>query len=131
MSALPILKPGGTILYAMACAEGLGSPQFTAMCLRYPTLDAFMQDALKRGACGHVEKDQWALQYLHKVCSKHEVLLYSSFLDWDLQHKLFVTPVRSLEAGLAQALAKHGPASRITVMPKGAYVLPYLASDKI
>ncbi len=124
IAALPILKPGGTILYAMACAEGLGSPEFTAMCLRYPTLEAFMHDALTRG---YVEKDQWALQYLHKVCSKHEVLFYSSFLDWDLQHKLFVTPVRSLEAGLAQALAKHGPNARITVMPKGAYVLPYLA----
>ena len=52
---------------------------------------------------------------------------YSSYLDWDLQHKLFVTPIRSLEAGLAQALAKHGRAARIVVMPKGAYVLPYLS----
>jgi nickel-dependent lactate racemase len=124
IAALPILKPGGTILYAMACAEGVGQEEFAAMCLRYQTLEAFMQDALARG---YVEKDQWALQYLHKVCSKHEVLFYSSYLDWELQHRLFVTPVRSIEDGLARALAKHGREARIVVMPKGAYVLPYLS----
>jgi nickel-dependent lactate racemase len=39
---------------------------------------------------------------------------------------MFVTPVASLDEGLAQALAHHGPAARITVMPHGPYVLPYV-----
>jgi hypothetical protein len=39
---------------------------------------------------------------------------------------MFVKPVASLQDGLAQALAKHGPQARITVMPWGPYVLPYL-----
>ena len=124
MAALPILKPGGTLLYAMACAEGIGQREFTAQCARYANLDDFLREATTRPT---VEKDQWALQYLHKVVSRHEVLFYSSYLPWETQQRLFVTPVRSLEDGLRIALAKHGSDARITVLPKGAYVLPYLA----
>jgi len=39
-----------------------------------------------------------------------------------------VTPVASLADGLAQALAKHGPQARVTVMPWGPYVLPFIGS---
>jgi len=39
---------------------------------------------------------------------------------------MFVTPVTSPADGLAQALAKHGPKARVTVMPWGPYVLPYV-----
>ncbi len=125
MAALPILKPGGTLLYAMACAEGIGQREFTEQCARYATLDDFLRAATTRD---EVEKDQWALQYLHKVVARHDVLFYSSYLPWETQQGLFVTPVRSMEDGLRTALAKHGPDARITVLPKGAYVLPYLAA---
>jgi hypothetical protein len=39
---------------------------------------------------------------------------------------MFVTPVRTLEEGLAKAFQKHGPQARVTVMPHGPYVLPFV-----
>jgi nickel-dependent lactate racemase len=41
---------------------------------------------------------------------------------------MFVTSVKSLEEGLARALAKHGPQARVVVMPHGPYTLPYVES---
>jgi hypothetical protein len=53
-------------------------------------------------------------------------MFWSDKVPQSLQQKMFVTPVPSLASGLTQALAKHGPQARVTVMPWGPYVLPYV-----
>jgi nickel-dependent lactate racemase len=125
LTGLPILVRGGTFLFAAACEQGLGQREFTDTVLAYKTLDEFMRDILAPGAT--VVKDQWALENLAKAARHGEILFWSDQLPWSLQHRLFVTPVKSLEEGLAQALAKHGPQARIIVMPHGPYVLPFVA----
>jgi nickel-dependent lactate racemase len=72
-------------------------------------------------------KDQWGLENLAKAARHGEIFFWSDRLPWSLQQRMFVTPVRGLQEGLAQAFAKHGPQARVTVMPYGPYVLPYVA----
>ncbi len=124
LTGLRVLKPGGTFLFAAACEEGVGGPEFTALCAKYRTLAEFMEAAMAPGA--EVVKDQWALENLAKAARHGEILFYSDHLPRAVQADLFVTPVATLEDGLTQALEKHGPGARVLVMPHGPYVLPYV-----
>ena len=124
LTGLPILKAGGTFVWAAALADGLGSAQFAGLVAKYPTLTKFHEAITAEGA--PVVKDQWALQNLAKAARHGRVVLWSDLLDWEDQQRLFVTPVRSLEAGLAWGFEKHGRDARVAVMPHGPYVLPYL-----
>jgi lactate racemase len=124
LTGLPILKPGGTFLFAAACEEGLGQREFSDLVLRYHSLEEFMAAITAPGA--PVIKDQWALENLAKAARHGEILFWSDSLPWKIQERMFVTPVRSLGEGLARGFEKYGPQARITVMPHGPYVLPYL-----
>jgi nickel-dependent lactate racemase len=127
LTGLPILKAGGTFLFAAACEDGLGQREFAGLVMRYETLDEFMAAITAPGAA--VIKDQWGLENLAKAARHGEILFWSDCLPQSLQARMFVKPVASLQDGLAQALAKHGPQARITVMPYGPYVLPYVDGE--
>lgn len=47
VAALPILKPGGTLIIAQENAEGLGGPEFTELILGEPDLEHFMARAFR------------------------------------------------------------------------------------
>ena len=124
LTGLPILKRGGTFLFAAACEDGLGQREFTDLVMRHRSLEEFMAAITAPGA--EVVKDQWGLQNLAKAARHAEILFWSDKVPRNLQNRMFVTPVTSPADGLAQALAKHGPKARVTVMPWGPYVLPYV-----
>ncbi|MCX5685526.1 MAG: nickel-dependent lactate racemase [Planctomycetota bacterium] len=124
LSGVPVLKRGGTFLFAAACEDGLGQREFTDLIMRYKSLEEFTAASTAPGAA--VIKDQWALTNLSKAARHAEIMFWSDKVPQSLQQKMFVTPVASLAGGLAQALAKHGPKARVTVMPWGPYVLPFI-----
>ena len=124
LTGLPILKRGGTFLFAAACEDGLGQREFTDLVMRYGSLDEFTAAITAPGAA--VVKDQWALQNLAKAARHAEIMFWSDKVPASLQQKMFVTPVPSLASGLAQALARHGPQACVAVMPWGPYVLPFV-----
>jgi nickel-dependent lactate racemase len=128
LTGLPILKRGGTFLFAAACEDGLGQREFTDMVMRYGSLDEAMAAMTAPGAV--VIKDQWALENLAKAARHGEIMFWSDKLPKSLQQRMFVTSVPTLQDGLARALAKHGPQARIAVMPHGPYVLPYVDGKK-
>jgi len=68
--------------------------------------------------------DQWEAHELAKALRKAEVLCFTEGIDPQALARCFVTPVPSVEEGLARALAKHGPAAGLAVIPKGPYVVP-------
>ncbi len=119
-AVLPIVKPGGTILIAAQCSEGIGGPEFTELLLNTPSIEAFR--AQLRDPDFFVI-DQWQLQELCKVLEKVEVMLYAEGLPSASSDRLLVEPVPSVEEGLAAAMRRHGAGARIAVVPKGPYVL--------
>jgi nickel-dependent lactate racemase len=121
VGALPIVRPGGTILIAARCAEGIGSPDFTRILLENDDLEAFVARTYDPD---FFVPDQWEAHELAKALRKAEVLCFTEGIEAQTLARCFVTPVASVEEGLTQALAKHGPAARLAVIPKGPYVVP-------
>jgi len=122
--ALPIVKQGGTIIVAASLTEGIGSPEFQSLFGDNPNLEVFVQRILGKD---YFVMDQWQLEELAKVCRKAEVRVVSDGLPAETLDKLFVRSAVSVEAAVAESLAKYGPNATIAVIPKGPYVLAQVA----
>jgi nickel-dependent lactate racemase len=122
--ALPIVKPGGTIIMAASLTEGLGSPEFQRLMAENPDLKIFKQRILGKD---YFVMDQWQLEELAKVVARCRVKVVTAGLSPETLRRCFVEPVPTVEKAVADCLADYGPDARIAVIPKGPYVLPYVA----
>jgi nickel-dependent lactate racemase len=122
--ALPIVKRGGTIVLAASLTEGLGSLEFQRVMAENPDLQKFKKRILETD---YFVMDQWQLEELSKVVAHCKVKVVSHGLSPEALRGCYVEPAATVEQAVADSLAEYGPAARIAVIPKGPYVLPYLA----
>lgn len=123
-AAAPILKPGGTLIIAAECAEGLGSPEFTEMATASATAQEFL-DGLQHAP---VQIDQWQLEECAKVAVHHTCVLVSSGIPADQRRRLFIDSASTVDEAVREGIRRHGPDTRIAVIPKGPYILVQRAS---
>jgi nickel-dependent lactate racemase len=121
--ALPIVKRGGTIIMAASLSEGIGSPEFQHLMRDNPDLREFKKRILGKD---YFVMDQWQLEELAKVTERCRVKLVSG-LPANSVRKCYVEPAASVEEALADSLREYGPNAKFAVIPKGPYVLPYVA----
>ncbi len=124
VGALPVVKPGGTIILAASLSEGIGSPEFQQLFRENDSLEGFVRRILGKD---YFVMDQWQLEELAKVCRKAKVKLVSDGLPAETLDRLFVQSAPTVEQALAQSLVEYGPAAEIAVIPKGPYVLAQVA----
>ncbi len=125
VGALPVVKPGGTIVIASECAEGVGSPDFTRVLLETEDLQAFVE---------HISQpevfvpEEWEVEELARAARHAEIVCVADGIPADTLSRCFVTPVPTVEAGVALALERHGPQASLLAIPRGPYVIPYVAA---
>jgi len=120
-AVLPIVKPGGTIILAARCAEGLGGPEFTQLLADTSSPESF---EARLGDPDFFVVDQWQLQELCKVLRKAKVVLCSAGVDGDSAHLHgLVSTTATVEAGIERARLQHGADAAVAVIPRGPYVL--------
>ncbi len=122
--ALPIVKQGGTIIMAAGLSQGLGSPEFQRVMQENPDLKAFKQRILGKD---YFVMDQWQLEELAKVVERCRVKVVSDGLPAETLRRCYVEPAASVEQAVAECLAEYGPSAKVAVIPRGPYVLPYVA----
>jgi lactate racemase len=122
--ALPIVKRGGTIILAASLTDGLGSPEFQRLMAENPDLKVFKERILGKD---YFVMDQWQLEELAKVVERCRVKVVSHGLPAETLRRCYVEPAVTVEQAVADCLAEYGPGARVAVIPKGPYVLPYVA----
>jgi nickel-dependent lactate racemase len=122
--ALPIVKRGGTIVLAASLSQGIGSPEFQHLMADNPDLKVFRQRIL---GTDYFVMDQWQLEEQAKVAAKCKVKVVTDGLPAEALRKCYVEPAPTVEQAVADSLAEYGPGARVAVIPKGPYVLPYVA----
>ncbi len=122
---LPIVKQGGVIILAASLSEGLGSPEFQTIFRENDSAATFMKRILGKD---YFVLDQWQVEELAKVLRKVKVRIVSDGVPADILAGCYVEPATSVESAVAEALSEQGIESRIAVIPKGPYVLPFLAT---
>ena len=124
VGALPILKPGGSIVIASECQEGIGSQHFTDCLIGLETIEDFPQRI--ESPTWRFVPDQWQIELFARAVRGRTVFLVSSGIPEDRLGRLFVTPQPTIKAALEQAFAQHGASATVAAIPKGPYVLPAL-----
>ncbi|MBM3972767.1 MAG: nickel-dependent lactate racemase [Planctomycetes bacterium] len=126
VAPLGILAPGGTLVIASSCREGLGSAAFRDAQQRLVQLgpDAFVQSlAHKRFA----DADEWQTQMQAKSLQRGQVQLVTTGLDEDALALTGVGAAASVEAAVAASVARTGDRA-VAVVPEGPYVVPVCAA---
>jgi nickel-dependent lactate racemase len=117
---LEILAPGGDLIVASACSEGMGSPHYVEAQRRLVELgpDGFWASIERKP---HAAIDEWQTQMQLKSMRHGRVRLYTDGLGDDAPTG--VERIRSLEAAIADSIARHGD-PEVAFVPEGPYVVP-------
>ena len=126
LTAVEIVKQGGSILLVAACSEGIGSKPFTDLIFKTDDLTAFVQGLYNPA---NFVIDQWQLEELAKVARKADIYFYTDGIPYHQRAKLFVHPLKSAQEGVEELLTLYGEDAQIAVIPEGPYVLAQLAGN--
>jgi lactate racemase len=118
-----IIKPGGTLILACECREGVPANSPLDKLLRAASSPEEILAMLSTP--GFVRPEQWQAQIQALVQRKAKVLVYSSLPD-DIIRACHLTPCRDIAAAVKEELERRGPAARVAVLPQGPLTIPYL-----
>jgi lactate racemase len=128
VGALPIVKPGGTIIIASECSEGIGGPHFRQLLADTDDLNDLMERMQSPG--WKFVPDQWQVEELAKAARQNTIALVSSSISPETAANLFVTPYATVEEAVEVTLPRYGDAATIAVIPKGPDVIAGVATVK-
>lgn len=121
-AASQVVRQGGAIVMAAACADGLPDHGLYAQLLAQAGSPDAVLEMLARP--GFSAQDQWQVQVQARIQKKAAVYVYSDGLsDSQIRAALF-EPCHDLPALLAQLVKTHGP--RLCIIPDGPQTIAYL-----
>jgi nickel-dependent lactate racemase len=118
-----IVRPGGIIVMAAACDDGVPADGAFARLLA-----AAKSTADLLGVSGEPELDRWQAQVLGRVLARAEVHLFAPGLDAGALPSALLTLVPDLDAAVAAACARLGADARVAVMPEGPLTVATVAA---
>jgi nickel-dependent lactate racemase len=119
---LDILAPGGDIIIASACSEGMGSAHYVEAQRRLIEhgAEAFLA---RIKAQSHAEIDEWQTEMQLKPMRLGNLKLYTDGLEGEARGLTGVEMIESIEATVGASVARSGERA-IAVIPEGPYVVP-------
>jgi nickel-dependent lactate racemase len=126
VSPLDILAPGGNLIIASECSEGIGSPEYREAQRRLLArgVDGFFADISRKS---HADIDEWQTQMQLKPMRRGSVHLYTTGLQGADRELTGVNLVDSVSAAVLRSTHETG-AIEIAVIPEGPYVVPVFRS---
>jgi len=124
-AAEQVVKPGGAIIIASRCSEGIPEHGLYGRLLREARGPRDLLERINRP--GFLEQDQWEAQVQALVQLKADVYVYSEGLTDEEIAACHLKPSRSVEATLEDLLGVHGRRASICVLPEGPQAIPCLA----
>lgn len=126
-AAAKIIKPGGTIICAAECRDGIPDHGAYGEILASRSSPQELLDTIT--APGYLRPDQWQVQIQAQIQLKARVLVKSDGLSDDQIRTAHFEPVHDVSAAVAEALQRAGPAATLCVLPQGPQTIPFLATD--
>jgi nickel-dependent lactate racemase len=120
-----VLKPGGTLILACECCEGVPANSSYDQLLRSAGTPEELLTLL--ATPGFQRPEQWQAQLQALIQRQARVLLHSSLSD-DTVRAAHLTPCHDISAALEALLRPLPNDARIAALPQGPLTIPYLAS---
>src|SRR5262249_12144900 len=116
-----VLKPGGTLILACECREGVPRGSAFDQLLRSAASPPLVLASL--ASDGRVRPEQWQAQIQALIQSRARVLLYSSLAD-EAVRAAHLVPCHDIAQAVHRAL--NGNGGSVAVLPQGPLTIPYL-----
>jgi nickel-dependent lactate racemase len=125
-AAAKIVKPGGTIICAAECRDGLPSHgSYGAVLASRPDPETLLAMI---NAPGYSQPDQWQVQIQAQIQLRADVLVKTSGLSDAEVRAAHFTPIGDVEDAVHGALRRAGPGATLCVLPQGPQTIPYVQS---
>jgi len=123
VTPMDILAPGGTLIIASECSEGIGSDEFRAAQRRLIELgpDKFLATLTAKSLA---DVDEWQTEMQLKPMRVGRISLYTSGLSDEERALTGVETVANLDETIARSIALADD-PWVAVIPEGPYVVPY------
>jgi nickel-dependent lactate racemase len=119
-----VLKPGGTLVLACECRQGVPSgSSFERLLQGSKTPEEIL---VRLATPGFVQPEQWQAQIQALIQRKARVLLYSSLPEEQVR-AAHLTPCHDIAAVVEEFLVARSQSARIGVLPQGPLTIPYLS----
>lgn len=123
-AAAQIVRPGGAIILAAECSQGVPAGSHFQKLL---ALDATPAALLRRiQAPGFHQSEQWQVQVQAIIQAKAQVYLKADGVTAQEIRAAHLLPCPDIAATVAALLQEYGPGARIAVLPQGPQTIPYL-----
>jgi nickel-dependent lactate racemase len=125
-AAAQIVKPGGSIVVASECSDGLPEHGGYKDLLRQGrNPDEFLAQLFSPGFSVH---DQWQVQVQAQIQRKATVFIKTDGLSADQLRAAWFEPIDDVAGCVRERLRAAGPDARLAVLPQGPQTIPYVAS---
>lgn len=118
-----VIKPGGTLIIACECREGVPAGSSFDELLRSASSSEEILSLL--ASPGFERPEQWQAQIQAIIQRNANVLLYSSLSD-DVVRGAHLTPCGDIAGTVNGLVRQNGNGARIAVLPQGPLTIPYL-----
>ena len=118
-----VVRPGGTIICAAECRDGLPDHGSYGRLLGSRSTPAELLEMIESSPT--TIPDQWQVQVQARVQAKASVMLKCDGLEPDQVRAAHLEPIDDVEA-VVRRLIRADPAARICVLPQGPQTIPYL-----
>jgi lactate racemase len=124
-AAAQIVNPGGSIIIASECSDGLPAHGGYKDLLRQAVDPAaFLEKLLEPDFAAH---DQWQVQVQAQIQRKAQVYVKADGLSADQVRDAWFEPVEDVGECVRARLMAAGAGARLAVLPQGPQTIPYIA----
>ncbi len=123
-AAEQIVRPGGSIIVAAECAEGIPEHGLYGQLLREAASLAELARNIQ--AAQETRQDQWQAQIQARIQSRAEVYVYSDHLSHAQIEQALLLPCPDIAELIARLRRRYGSDARIGILPEGPQTIPWL-----
>jgi nickel-dependent lactate racemase len=123
-AAAKVVKPGGTIICAAECRDGLPAHGgYGRVLLSQPTPEDLLAMI---NSPGYSVPDQWQVQIQAQIQMKARVQVKTDGLKPEEVRAAHFEPVEDVSAAVCAALREAGPRATLCVLPQGPQTIPFI-----
>jgi nickel-dependent lactate racemase len=123
-AAAQIVRPGGSIVVASECSDGLPEHGgYKDLLRRGGNPDAFLATLFQPGFSVH---DQWQVQVQAQIQRNAQVYVKADGLSADQLRDAWFDPIEDVGECVEQLAAKVGPEARVAILPQGPQTIPFI-----
>jgi len=123
-AAARVVVPGGTIVCAAECRDGLPAGSAYARLLAEAPSPAAL--AARILASPHTAPDQWQVQIQARIQREARVLVKADGVTADELGRCHLEPAPDASAAVAEALERAGAGARVCVLPAGPHAIAWV-----